>query len=244
MNVELLTRHPTPVNAYGRDLNPSMCGDNIWEQRSCPSNSQPLCNYPCSIDDWNITAGGGLSLKEGIKGAQQSAETLLGNCDINLIQNTSYEADQQNYGAQQYYFLGDVKTGQVLDFLANTIAVTTQCEVVTQNCQINSTDEGFSCPGYQSPSFTYSGEVGVDPTTATAPGNMSMVGIQFFKDSGLQNPIGFGRQSTELFSAQNPVHFLTWSKGFPPIDTSSQTFAEMKKGNYLQVDYSGNNVSS
>ena len=181
-------------------------------------------------------------MKEGIKGAQEAAETLLGNSDINLIQNTSYQADQHNYGAQQYYFLSDVKIGQVLDFLANTTAVTTQCEVVTQNCEINPTDEGFSCSGYRSPSFTYSGEVGVDPTAAIAPSNMSMVGLQFFKDSDLQNPIGFGSQSSELFSAQNPIHFLTWSKGFPPLDTSNQTFAEMRNGNYLQIDHSGDYV--
>ena len=242
MNVELLTRHLTPVTAYGRDLNPSMCGDNIWEQRACPSNSQSSCSYPCSIADWNITTGGGVLLKEGIKGAQQAAEALLGNSDINIIQNTSYLDNQQDYGAQQYYFLSDIHTGQTLDFLANTTAVSTQCEVVTQNCQVNSTSEGFSCPGYQSPSFTYSGEVGVDPTAAMAPGNMSMVGIQFFKDAALQNPIGLGNQSTELFSAQNPVHFLTWSKGFPPVDSTSQTFAEMNEGKYLQVDQSGDNV--
>ena len=183
-----------------------------------------------------------MSLKEGIKGAQQSAETLLGNSPINIIQNTSYSANQQDYDAQQYYFLSDSNIGQVLDYLANTTSVTTQCELVTQNCQINSTSEGFSCPGYQSPSFTYSGEVGVDPTAAMASGNMSMVGIQFFKDSGLQNPIGLGNQSTELFSAQNPVHFLTWSKGFPPVDTSTQTFNEMTEGKYLQTDQSGDNV--
>ncbi len=242
MNVELLTRHTTSVNAFGRDFNSSMCSDNIWEQRPCPSNPQSLCSYPCSIGDWNITAGGGVSLKEGIKGAQQAAETLLGNSDINIIQNTSYVTDQQGYDTQQCYFLTDANIGQVLDFLANTTAVTTQCEVVTQNCQVNSTSEGFSCPGYQSPSLTFSGEVGVDPTASMGPGNMSTVGIQFFKDSGLQNPIGFGSQSTELFSAQNPVHFLTWSKGFPPVDTSTQTFAEMNEGKYLQIDQAGDNV--
>ena len=180
-------------------------------------------------------------LKEGIRGAQQAAEALLGNSETNIIQNTSYVEYQQNYGAQQYYFLSDINIGHTLDFLANTTAVTTQCEVVTQNCQVNSSSEGFSCPGYQS-SLTYSGEVGVDPLAATAPGNMSMVGIQFFKDAALQNPIGFGSQSTELFSAQNPVHFLTWSKGFPPVDTTSQTFAEMNEGKYLQVDQAGDNV--
>ena len=183
-----------------------------------------------------------MTLKEGIKGAQQAAETLLGNSDTNLVQNTTYADTQRNYSAQQYYFLSDINTGRALDFLANTTSVSTQCEIVTQNCQINTTTEGFSCPGYQSPSLTYSGEVGVDPATSTASGNMTMVGIQFFNDSALQNPIGFGSQSTELFSAQNPVHFLTWSKGFPPIDTSSQTFNAMTEGKYLQVDQAGDNV--
>ena len=241
-NVELLSRHLTPVHTYGRDLNSSMCSDNIWEQRPCPSNPQSSCSYPCSIADWNITAGGGVLLKEGIKGAQQAAEALLGNSPVNLIQNTSYVANQQDYYAQQYYFLSDVNIGQTLDFLGNTTAVTTQCEMVTQNCQVNSSSEGFSCPGYSSPSFTYSGEVGVDPLAATAPGNMSMVGIQFFKDAALQNPIGFGSNTTELFSAQNPVHFLTWSKGFPPIDPTSSTFAAMNEGKFLQVDQAGDNV--
>ena len=183
-----------------------------------------------------------MTLKEGIKGAQQAAEALLGNSDINLIQNTTYADSQRNYGAQQFYFLSDVNTGHVLDFLANTTAVSTQCELVTQNCQVNTSSEGFSCPGYQAPSLTYTGEVGVDPAASTASGNMTMVGIQFFKDSALQSPIGFGNQSTELFSAQNPVHFLTWSKGFPPVDTSSQTFNAMMDGNYLQVDQSGDNI--
>lgn len=218
-----------------------MCGDTIWTSRPCPSNPKALCDYPCSIADWNYTTDGVVSQKEGIQGAQEAAETLLGNSLVNLIQNTSYQANVQSYGAQQYYFLGDPKTGKILDFLANTTAVSTQCEVVTQNCQINSTSGGFSYVGYQSP-FTYSGEVGVDPTAATAPSNMSMVGLQFFKDSGLQNPIGFGSQSTELFNAQNPVHFLTWSKGFPPLDTSTQTFDGMRNGKYLQVDHSGDYV--
>ena len=241
-NVALLSRHLTPVNSYGRGFNSSMCSDNIWEQRPCPSNSQSSCSYPCSIADWNVTAGGAVLLKEGIKGAQQAAEVLLGNSPVNVIQNTSYVEYQQDYGAQQYYYLSDINVGRGLDFLANTTAVTTQCQAVTQNCQVNSSSEAFSCPGYSSPSFTYSGEVGVDPSAATAPGNMSMVGIQFFKDAALQNPIGYGSQSTELFSAQNPVHFLTWSKGFPPVDPTSQTFDEMYAGKYLQLDQSGDNV--
>ena len=242
MNFELIRKRLSPINTYGRNLNPDMCGDSIWEKRPCPSDSTLLCDYPCSIEDWNFTTGGSASLKEGIKGAQESAETLLSNSFINIIQNTSYYTDDHSYGAEQYYFLGDIATGPVLDFLANTTAVATQCEVVSKDCEISSTDEGFSCYGYQPPSLTYSGEVGVDPEDAMAPGNMSMSGIQFFKDANLQDPIGFGRQSTELFGAQNPIHFLTWSKGFPPIDTSSTTFDEMRIGKHLQVDHSGDNV--
>lgn len=242
MNVPVITRHLTPVSSYGRDFNPSMCGSDIWEQRPCPSNSQLSCRYPCSIADWNITAGGGVTLKEGIKGAQQAAEALLGNSDINLVQNTTYADSQRDYSAEQFYFLGDVNTGHALDFLANTTAISTQCELVTPNCQVNTSSEGFTCPGYQAPSLTYTGEVGVDPAASTASGNMTMVGIQFFKDSALQSPIGFGNQSTELFSAQNPVHFLTWSKGFPPVDTTSSTFNTMTDGNYLRVDQSGDNI--
>ena len=181
-------------------------------------------------------------MKQGIKGAQQSAQTLLSNSAVNTIYNYTYQSDQQGSVPQQYFYLGDVQTGVYLDFLANTTAVTTQCEVMTQNCQINSSSPGFSCPGYQSPSFTYTGGVGVDPASDMASSNMSMVGIQFFTDADHQSPIGLGNQSTQLFGAQNPMHFLTWSKGFPPIDTSSQAFNEMTNGKYLQLDPSGDNV--
>ena len=240
INVALLSRHLTPANGYGRGLNSSICGDNIWWQRPCPSDSASLCNYPCSIADWNITTGGNTTLKEGIAGAQQSAETLLGNSNINVVHNTSM-VDQQGYGTQ-YHFLGDAKSGETVDFLTSTIAVSTHCGTVTQDCDIGGTDEGFSCFGYQSPSFTYSGKVGVDPASATAPDDMSNVGIQFFRDPALQYPVGFGNQSTELFSAQNPIHFLTWSKGFPPMDPSSSTFSNMIHSKNLQVDESGDNV--
>ncbi|KAG8532409.1 uncharacterized protein KY384_002894 [Bacidia gigantensis] len=240
MNVELLTRHLQPNNTFGRELNPAMCGGNIWEKRPCPSNSQTLCNYPCSIDHWNFTSEGSFSVKEGIKAAQSAAETLLGNSYVNQIQNTSYGAYQQ--APQQYHYLADVGTGQMLDFMANTSAVSTQCKVATQDCQIERNKDGFSCYGYTSPSFTFQGDVGFDPAMAAAPSNMSATGIQFFKDAALQSPIGLGNQTTELFSVQNPIHFLTWSKGFPPIDTITQTFDAMKQGKYLQLSSSGDNI--
>ena len=241
---EQLTRHFTPINTYGRRINSNECAEDSWVQAPCPSNSQAMCNYPCNIETWKMTTARGEALKEGIKRAQESAETLLGNSNTNVIQNVSFQAYQQNNDAQHYFFLGDVQSGQDLDFVANTIAATTQCEVVTQDCQLNSNSPGFSCFGYQSPSFTYSGQVGIDPTALMVPDNMTMpmVGIQFFDDSGLQNPIGFGNQSTELFVAQNPVHFLTWSKGFPPVDTSTKQYDEMRQKKFLQLDPSGDNV--
>lgn len=242
VNVALLNRHLPPVNTYGRDLDSSLCASTSLEQRPCPGNASSLCGYPCSIGTWNYTVGGTTSSKQGITGAQQSAETLLGNSAVNWIYNISYQDEQANAVPYQYFYLGDVESGGSLDFLTNTTAVSTQCEVMTQDCQISPTAPGFSCPGYQSPSFTYSGAVGEDPTAVMAPINMSMVGIQFFTDTDHRNPIGLGNQSTQLFGAQNPIHFLTWSKGFPPIDTSSQSFDEMTKGKYLQLDSSGDNV--
>ena len=242
--VEQLERHLTPMNTYGRVLNSTLCAEYSWVQAPCPSNPQAMCDYPCNIETWNLTTAGGATLKQGIKRAQEDAKVLLGNSYANVIQNTSSQSHQESNDAPQYYFLGDVQSGQGLDFLAKTLAVTTNCEVVTQDCQLNPTDPGFSCFGYQSPSFTYSGEVGVDPMTSIAPDKttMTMVGIQFFQDSSLQNPIGFGNQSTELFFAQNPVEFLTWSKGFPPVDTSKKQYDEMRKNKFLQVDLSGDNV--
>lgn len=189
-----------------------------------------------------MSKDGAVTLKKGIKGAQESAEALLSNSNINVIHNTSSQGSGQNSDGQNFFFIGDIQSGQDLDFMASTVSVTTQCEVVTQRCQLTFSGQGFSCFGYQSPSFTFSGEVGVNPAVSIAPVDNSMVGIQFFNDSGLQNPIGSGNQSTELFSAQNPLHFLAWSKGFPPVDTSKTTFDEMRKNKFLQIDPSGENV--
>lgn len=236
-----LTRHLTPNNTNGRGLDSSVCVEDSWVQAPCPSTFQAMCDYPCSIETWNLTTAEGFTSKRGIKKAQESAQTLLRNSETNVIQNISFQGYQQNDRAKQYYFLGDVQSGRELDFLAKTVAITTQCEVVTQICQLNSTSSGFSCFGYQS-SFTNSGEVGRDSTISMIHDNSTMTGIQFFNDSGLQNPIGFGDQSTELFGAQNPIHFLTWSKGFPPVDTSKTTFDEMRRNKYLQLDLSGENV--
>ena len=240
---EQLTRHVTPINTYGRGINSSECAEDTWVQAPCPSNSQAMCNYPCNIETWKLTTPKGVALKQSIKRAQECAETLLGNSNTNVIQNVSSQAYWQDNDPQQHFFLGDVQSGQDLDFVANTTAVATQCAVVTQNCQLNSNSSGFSCFGYQS-SFTYSGKVGIDETASMVPDNMTMnmVGIQFFNDAGLQSPIGFGDQSTRLFVAQNPVHFLTWSKGFPPVDTSTQQYDEMRQNKFLQLDSSGDNV--
>lgn len=121
--------------------------------------------------------------------------------------------------------------------------MTTQCQVITQDCNIPATKDGFSCPGgYSIPSFGFAGGVGVEPNDNMGEDNMAAVGIQFFKDAGLQNPVGFTSNATELFSAQNPIHFMSWSRGFPPIDLSSNTYYNMTKNGYLQTDFSGDNV--
>ncbi|KAL8830973.1 MAG: hypothetical protein Q9170_005497 [Blastenia crenularia] len=112
---------------------------------------------------------------------------------------------------------------------------------MTKNCQISPDRPGSSFPGYESSSFTYHGQVGVDPEMTIASTNMSMTGIQFFTNMDHQYPIGLGNQTTDLFGLQNPMYFLTWSKGFPPMDTSSDAFRDMINRNHLQL-VNGDNV--
>ncbi|KAL8685530.1 MAG: hypothetical protein Q9218_007704 [Villophora microphyllina] len=236
VNVPVLQRHNNSLNSYGRDFDPTMCGSfEAFEQRACPSNGSASCGYPCSIQTWNYTHGGRTWMKQGIKGAQEAAETLLGNSGHNVVYNYSSQDDQE------HFYLGDAAMSEELDFLGNTTSITTQCRLMTQDCQIDPDGPGFNCPGYSSPSFTYPGQVGVDPEMAMASTNMSMTGIQFFEDPDHQDPIGFGNQTTDLFGLQNPMHFVTWSKGFPPVDTSTDDFANMTRGNYLQL-VNGDNV--
>ena len=238
--VELLTRIPTPEAKFGREFEPSLCNaTDIWQTRQCPSNFQALCDYPCSITGWNASS----EEREGVQNAEQAARALFSNSPADTILNISYHRDDNSYENQQYYFLGDVRPAQNIDFLTKTAAVSTQCQVITQDCQVDRSRDGFSCPGgYEVPSFLFAGGVGTDAAGLTGEETSGAVGIQFFKDSGLRNPIGATSTATELFSAQNPIHFLSWSRGFPPVDTNSPTFADMRDNGYLGVDSSGDNV--
>ncbi|KAI9662266.1 MAG: hypothetical protein M1821_008433 [Bathelium mastoideum] len=248
VNQPIIIRHDKPVLSYGRGFNTSYCGENIWAPYPCPSNAAAECNYPCSITSWNHTTKlNGTQAKQGVTHAQEAAQTLLNNSATNQIRNTTTSISTNEHGTNdtlQFYFLGDARAGgNKTDFLTDTTAVTTSCEVVTQECTLGPDNTGFSCPwGYKSDSSTFSGEVGVDASTVPNSINDSAVGIQFFKDADLTRPVGLGNQSTELFSAQNPIYFMHWSKGFPPMDTSTSTFDAMTSGGYLKTDSSGDNV--
>lgn len=196
----------------------------------CIGDSSSSCDYPCSITDWNASTG---IERFGLQHAQEAAEVLMNNSYTNFIINVtagSYDS--------QHYFLGDKHSSSTHDFTTDTFAVTTQCQVITQNCTIGT---GFTCGKYTAPSFAWSGAVGVDPTSATGPANQSTSGIQFFNDSALTIPVG-SDTSKGLFTTVNPAPFLTWSKGFPPIDTSADQFNYMRDNHYLGYDESGDPV--
>lgn len=198
----------------------------------CIGDSSSLCDYPCSITNWNASTG---AERFGLQHAQEAAEVLMNNSYINFIVNVSAAAHSYD---TQHYFLGDTKSSSSHDFTTDTFAVSTQCEVITQNCSIGT---GFTCGTYTAPSFAWTGAVGVDKTSATGPSNESTAGIQFFNDSALNIPVG-GDPSKGLFTSLNPAPFLLWSKGFPPIDTSADQFSYMRENHYLGYDESGDPV--
>jgi hypothetical protein len=229
VNIALVVPAANSSSFFGRILDPNRCTPGSWQLFDCPSNPQAKCRYPCSMTSWNASG----SQHEGLYHAQQAAETLMSNS----LTNTIFNVTRNN---SNYFFLGDVNSGNTLDFAASTLAVETQCQMVTPNCTVSSTG-GFTCGSYSSPSFSYSGEVGVAPDNAMS-GNEAMVGIQFFSDAALSKPIGFGANTTDLFSAQNPVQFLAWSKGFPPVDTYADEFSGMRSSGYLKNDNNGDAV--
>ncbi|KAJ9607691.1 hypothetical protein H2200_007769 [Cladophialophora chaetospira] len=173
--------------------------------------------------------------REGLYHAQQAAETLMTNSLYNIILNFTDKT-----GAN-FFFLGDPQGSAELDFAAKALAVKTECRVRTNNCTVHPTG-GFTCGTYTSPSFSFSGQVGVDAANATSKEDEATAGIQFFKDAALTQAIGVGSDSRDLFSAQNPVHFLSWSKGFPPVDTYADEFAYMRSNGYLKNDTNGDAV--
>jgi hypothetical protein len=140
-----------------------------------------------------------------------------------------------------YYFLGDIHSGMKLDFAAQTLAVKTECKMVTDTCNV-SPEGGFTCGTYTAPSFSFSGQVGVAVENATSSPDEAMVGIQFFNDSALTQPVGLGSSATDLFTSSNPLHFLSWSKGFPPVDTYADEFGYMRNNGFLKNDTNGDTV--
>ncbi|KIW33771.1 uncharacterized protein PV07_00595 [Cladophialophora immunda] len=234
MNIALVIPKNNTAFSFGRGLNSSQCGPSDWESRTCPGNAQANCSYPCSITSWQTADGE----RQGVLNAQQAAETLMSNSLNNTIHNVTVNGSN-------YYFLGDTQSSKTLDFVATTLAIKTQCQMVTQNCSVTAVDSvssGFTCGAYSSPSFSYSGEVGMDPKNATSAPDEAMVGIQFFNDTAKSQPVGFGSSTTNLFSTQNPLQFLTWSKGFPPVDTYQDEFKTMREDQYLKYDATGDTV--
>ena len=230
VQIALVVPGAASTYSFGRSLNPQQCAPGSWSARSCPSNPQEICQYPCSITNW--TALG--QERQGIYHAQQAAETLMSNSQSNTIFNVTRNGSN-------YFFLGDIRSSPTLDFAAEALTVSTQCQMITPNCTVNS-EGGFTCGTYTSPSFSYSGEVGVDPENATSAMDEAMVGIQFFNDSALTQPVGFGSNATDLFAPKNPIHFLSWSKGFPPVDTYADEFGYMRYNGYLKNDTNGDAV--
>ncbi|OAP63077.1 hypothetical protein AYL99_02304 [Fonsecaea erecta] len=235
LNIELVVpKNHTAFFSYGRGLNSSQCGPGDWQVRSCPGNAQASCSYPCSITNWTAANGE----RHGVLNAQQAAEVLMSNSYNNTIYNVTT-------GGSNYYFLGDVRSSTTLDFAATTLAIKTQCHMVTQDCNVTNNGDlssGFTCGAYSAPSFSYSGEVGVDPKNAMSSPDEAMVGIQFFNDTAKTQPVGFGSSTTDLFSTQNPLQFLVWSKGFPPVDTGEDQFKHMRDAYFLKYDATGDTV--
>lgn len=229
LNIALVVPSGNVTRSFGRSLQ-SECVSELWQQKQCPSNAQAACRYPCSIMSWNTSVG---QEREGVSNAQQAAETLMSRSLNNTVMNIT--ANGTNY-----YFLGDVGANAELDFSAAALAVSTQCRMVTPNCTLDG--HGFTCGAYAAPSFSYSGSVGFAPGDVTSPSDMAMVGVQFFHDTTWDRPAGFGDDTTDLFATQNPIHFLTWSKGFPPMNTYGDQFPAMREGKYYQYDDTGDTV--
>lgn len=227
-----IVRVSNATSAFGRKLDPEIC-DTLFHPFPCIGDSSSTCDYPCSITTWNSSSD---QARFGLQHAQEAAQVLMNNSRTDFVVNVT----EKYSPSDKYFFLGDLMSSSSHDFETDTLAVTTQCEVVTQDCEI---DEGFTCGSYTAPSFSWTGAVGLDPSLTTGPANQSNAGIQYFTDRALTAPIGRTNAPTDgLFAAQNPTSFLAWSKGFPPVDTTMDLFTYMRDNKYLGADASGDPV--
>ncbi|KPI39580.1 uncharacterized protein AB675_3577 [Cyphellophora attinorum] len=231
VTVDLL-RISNTTSSFGRGLDPTIC-DSLTHDLPCIGDSSKNCTYPCSITTWSSSSH---TQRFGLQHAQEGAEVLMNNSLSDFVANVS-TGNYYDYNAQ-HFFLGDIQSNATLDFSALVNSVQTQCHVITQDCDVG---EGFTCGSFSAPSFAWSGAVGLNPPVGAGLNNESNVGIQFFNSSNHSDAVG-RNGSTNLFAMQNPIPFLVWSKGFPPVDTSSDQFAYMRDNHYIGSDASGDPV--
>ncbi|RAO72582.1 uncharacterized protein BHQ10_008594 [Talaromyces amestolkiae] len=123
---------------------------------------------------------------------------------MNGISQTNTVRQYSSDPLKVFYYLSDSATSADVDYKATTFAVTTECEIITSNCNVNFDTYTFNC----TPSFAGSLSSPGPAMMAYEVSKSSPVGVQYFGDPGLTNNFS---ATSEVFSPQNPLYFGTWA---------------------------------
>jgi hypothetical protein len=149
-------------------------------------------------------------------GTNEATEALYASSTTNYV--SSYVDPKTE---KVYYYMADTAVISNLyarDFQTSTLAVETQCNLITSRCLPKSTDGSaqyigtydFHCPnGFNGSLLSNGASSAAKFNTTTQPGG-DMAGITFFSDAQMSDRI----KDSEFASLQNPLYFGTWSVGW------------------------------
>ena len=171
-----------------------------------------------STEGFDVAFGCSISLAAtgtfigGTYGQPSEAYATLGNLsNINAVR-------RKTINNQTYAFLGPANIPNDLDYQATTVALGTQCEAITKQCNLH-VDDGASSPFHCNDNFY--GDIavpsvdgsGVDPFSGS---NYATTGILYFQDPGLTH-FANGSFNNRI---QNPYHLGVWAH--PNLAASTQ----------------------
>lgn len=194
------------------ESSPSYFGRSINETTCPPSVANVTTGLPCNIEH----IGTGSDTHYDLAGATESCMTVNQVSDLNVVR--SYTSDGQTY----YYFLTAAAADLTRDFRTNTLALSTQCQPMTQKCfpGAQQNPHNFTVPN--PPIFTctpgFSADVrwnGALPVSNREEFLTPAVGIGFSPDAQLSRMIGVNGSEIVYASYQNPLYFGAWAIGYP-----------------------------
>lgn len=173
-----------------------------------------------------------------LQGVQDASELQLSQPTNNLIFNYTSAVDVTagpgGKATRTVYFFGDARSDSKVDYKAQTLGISTQCQMATADCYTGDNGTAFRC------SAGFRGDLWACQPDSWYGGNGShcSTGIGFAPDAQLSRSAGFttltdtSQEGTgynwgeiPVLLRQNPMHFAAWAYGYPTADMNNKLWS-------------------